>query len=122
MLPYLNHAAVLAKNSPAILTVGVLLLFLLVAMQILNFVRRIMMFWVRVVYRLVFWGGLATLIAVVAQRGMERSVGDLMDWGRELSEVWWREYRRWEGYQKMQQQSQGTGYGMENGNGRAGWR
>lgn len=80
------------------------------------------MFWVRVVYRLVFWGGLAILIAVVAQRGMERSVGDLMDWGRELSEVWWREYRRWEGYQKMQQQSQGTGYGMENGNGRAGWR
>src|SRR4051812_13283639 len=47
LLPYLNRAASLAQDSPAIVTVGALLLFLLIAMRVLGFVHKIMMFWVR---------------------------------------------------------------------------
>jgi hypothetical protein len=119
ILPYLNRAAVLAQDSPAILTVGVLLLFLLIAMQVLNFVRRVMMFWMRLVMRLVFWGGVAVLVSVVLQRGVGRTVEDLMGWGQELGEVWVTEYRRWEGYQNMKQK-QNQNFGRTNA--RAGWR
>lgn len=99
VLPVLNKLAVLAQDSPAILTVGVLLLFLLVAMQVVNTVRRVFAFWMRLVMRLTFWGGLAVLVATVWQRGVGRSVEDVSTWGRELSDVWWREYNRWDGYQ-----------------------
>jgi hypothetical protein len=101
MLPYLNRAAELAQDSPSIITVGLLLLFLLIMMQILNFARRIMMFWIRLISRLMFWGGLVLLGAAVWQRGVGRSVDDIAEWGHELSEVWWREYYRWDGYQNQ---------------------
>ena len=103
ILPYLNRAAVLAQDSPGIITVGVLLLFLLIAMQILNFIRRVMMFWIRLITRVMFWGVVVLMVAAVWQRGVGRTVDDIAEWGRELNEVWWREYRRWEGYQKQAQ-------------------
>lgn len=103
LLPYLNKAAIMAQDSPGIITVGILLLFLLITMQILNFIRRVMMFWLRLVTRIMFWGGVVLLGAAVWQRGVGQSVEDIADWGRELSEVWWREYRRWEGYQNQAQ-------------------
>ena len=70
VLPYLNRLAVLAQDSPGILTVGVLLLFLLIVMQILNFVRRVMMFWVRILTTLVFYGAVVLLGAAIWQRGV----------------------------------------------------
>jgi hypothetical protein len=115
--PYLDKAAVLAQDSPGLVMVGVLLLLLLVVMQLLNFVRRLVMFWVRLVARLLFWAAIGLLVAVVCQRGVGRSVEDVLGWARELSEVWWREYRRWEGYQNQQQQQQQ----QMKGNGRAYW-
>ena len=111
ILPYLNRAATLAQDSPALLTVGVLMLFLLIAMQILFFVRRVMMFWMRLVTRLVFWGAIAVLISVVVQRGVGRTAQDLVGWGQELSQVWSSEYKRWEGYQNMNQKKPGQGFG-----------
>lgn len=108
LLPYLNRALVLAQDSPGILTIGVLLLFLLIAMQILNFVRRVMMFWVRLITRVVFYSAIVMVGAAVWQRGLGRTVDDLMAWGQELNEVWWREYRRWEGYQNQAKAGTGT--------------
>jgi uncharacterized protein YggT (Ycf19 family) len=99
LLPYLNTAADLAHKSPAIITVGILLLFLLIAMQVLNFIRRVMVWWFKLVMRIAFWTVVVLVISAVWQRGLQRTVGDLVGWGQELSDVWWREYRRWEGYQ-----------------------
>jgi len=96
-MPYLDSALRTLHASPAILSLAALLLLLIIAMQILYFVRRVMMFWFRVVMRLVFWGVVGVLVAVVWQRGVERTVGDLVHWGGEVGEVWAREYRRWEG-------------------------
>ncbi|KAI9051084.1 hypothetical protein LZ554_005190 [Drepanopeziza brunnea f. sp. 'monogermtubi'] len=107
-VPALNRAAVLAHESPAIVSLGVLLLVLLVAMQILAFCRRVMMFWARVVVRLVFWGVVGALVSLVWQRGLERTVGDAVAWGVRLKDVWWREYRRWE---ELQGQDQNGGLG-----------
>ncbi|KAH6678123.1 hypothetical protein B0J14DRAFT_697164 [Halenospora varia] len=56
VLPYLNLALDFAQDSPAIISVGVLILFLLVSLQILSWIRRIMMWWFRLVMRIMFWG------------------------------------------------------------------
>ena len=121
LLPYLNRAASLAQESPAIVSLGVLLLVLVIAMQIINFIRRIMMYWMRLVFRLVFWVGFGLLVAVVWQRGVGRSLGDVVGWGEELRTVWWREYRRWEGYQN--QKGTNTGFGASGrGNAGSAWR
>ncbi|KAF8867009.1 hypothetical protein BDZ45DRAFT_710068 [Acephala macrosclerotiorum] len=103
ILPYLNRLAILAQDSPALISVGILLLFLLISLQILAWMKRVMMFWFRLVMRLVFWGMVGVAVSVVAQRGVGRTVEDLMRWGGELNGVWWREYERWEGYSKVQQ-------------------
>jgi uncharacterized protein YggT (Ycf19 family) len=121
LLPYLNTAANLAHKSPAIITVGILLLFLLIAMQVLNFIRRVMVWWFKLVMRIAFWTVVVLVISAVWQRGPERTVGDLVGWGQELSEVWWREYRRWEGYQN-QGRTQGRNPGPTLGRTNVRWR
>lgn len=77
-------------------------------MQVLNLMRRVMLFWVRLTTKLVFYGGVVLLGAAVWQRGVGRTADDLVGWAGELSEVWWREYRRWEGYQNQAQRAAGT--------------
>jgi uncharacterized protein YggT (Ycf19 family) len=101
ILPYLNRAAVLAQDSPAILSVGVLLLLLLIAMQVLNFIRRVMVFWFRLCVRLAFWAVVVLVISAVWQRGLQRTMEDLVGWGMELRDVWQKEYKRWDGYQNQ---------------------
>ncbi|KUJ20416.1 uncharacterized protein LY89DRAFT_682153 [Mollisia scopiformis] len=120
VLPYMNRLAVLAQDSPAIITVGIFLLILLIALQILAVMKRVMMFWFRLVMRLIFWGVVALVISVVMQRGVGRTVEDIMGWGEELSTVWWREYERWEGYQKQQQRGVQQPFGR--GNAETSWR
>jgi hypothetical protein len=108
LLPYLNRAAVLAQDSPGIITIGLLLLFLLIAMRILAFVSRILMFWLRLATTLFFYAGLVLVFAAIWQRGVGRTADDLVSWGSELREVWWREYRRWDGYQNQAQRGRGN--------------
>lgn len=69
--------------------------------------------------RLVFWSLFALLVSVIAQRGIGKTADDLMRWGQELSTVWWREYERWDGYQK---QHAGGGGTFGKGNARNTWR
>jgi hypothetical protein len=123
LLPYLNTLFLWAHESPAIISVGALILFLLITMQIMNFFRRMMMFWVRIMWRIAFWGGLVAVGSVVYQRGLERTVNDAVHWGEQLAEVWWREY---EGYSRASQPDYGrSGYKVKErdwGNARAGGR
>jgi hypothetical protein len=99
LLPILNRAVVFAQESPALISVGMLLFFLLIAVQILSFAKRILMWWFRLVIWIVFYGLFAVLIAVVWQRGVGKTVVDLVGFGKHLNEYWWREYEKWEGYQ-----------------------
>ncbi|KAH8808222.1 hypothetical protein F5884DRAFT_360650 [Xylogone sp. PMI_703] len=103
LLPYLNQLAVLAQDSPAVVSFGALLLLLIIAIQIINFVHRIIMFWTKLIMRLFFWTAVAIIVAMVWQRGLARTVDDVSQWGDELKTVWWQEYRKWEGYQNQMQ-------------------
>ncbi|KAK0103029.1 hypothetical protein ONS95_000788 [Cadophora gregata] len=114
LTPYLDSALRTLHTSPAILSLAALLLLLIIALQILYFVRRVMMFWFRVVMKLVVWGCIGVLVAVVWQRGLERTVGDLVGWAGEVARVWEREYKRWEG---VQNQAGGGNSGTGSGKG-----
>jgi Nuclear pore assembly and biogenesis len=111
-MPYLNAAAIKAQDSPGIISVGVLLLFILIVLQILNMLRRIMMWWIRLLWWVSVGAVLVLFAGIVYQRGPEKTVEDVLRGVGHLSDVWWREYRRWEGYQNPQQQQHeygGTG-------------
>ncbi len=118
----MDRLSVYAQNSPAIIVVGLLVLFLLIAVQILNTMRKIMMWWFRLCVKLAFWGAVAVVIGVVVHRGVGSTVDDVVGWGRELSEVWWREYRRWEGYQNQSALHNQNRVVRNMGGGRTGWR
>jgi hypothetical protein len=111
-MPFLNTVAVKAQDSPGIVSVGILVLFILIALQVLNLVRRIMMWWIRLLWWMTVSGLCVVVVAAVWQRGPERTLEDAIAWGSQLNEVWWREYRRWEGYQNQQkgQYSKQGGY------------
>lgn len=118
MSPLLDRVAIFTHDSPAIVSVAILLLVLILAMKLLGFVQRLVMWWVRMVVRLTVLCVVVVLVSVVWQRGVGRTAEDLAGWLSELGEVWWREYRRWEGYQR---ESQMRG-GGSNGSGKSAWR
>lgn len=70
------------------------------------------MFWANMVFKLLFWGGVVLALSVVLQRGVGRTAEDAVGWWGEVSEVWWKEYQRWEGMQER----------GRNANARTGWR
>ena len=42
---------------------------------------------------------------VVWERGLSRTAEDVVGWGQEVGEVWWREYGRWEGVRNQQERA-----------------
>lgn len=59
------------------------------------------MWWIRVVWWTSVTAVMVLLVSAVWQRGPERVLDDVVGWAGHLSEVWLREYRRWEGYQNQ---------------------
>lgn len=118
----LNRLAIYAHDSPAVITIAVLLLTLAVAFQILNFARKVVVFWTRLFAKLLLYGVVLVLAMTVYQRGMAATLGDLHAWASEIGEVWTREYSRWEGYQNQQQFGTGKGGRYGTGNAGTGWR
>ena len=60
-----------------------------------------MVFWFRLCVRLAFWAVVVLVISAVWQRGLQRTMEDLVGWGMELRDVWQKEYKRWDGYQNQ---------------------
>ncbi|KAH6719316.1 hypothetical protein BKA61DRAFT_274213 [Leptodontidium sp. MPI-SDFR-AT-0119] len=119
LTPYLTSLLNTLHASPAILSLAAILLLLILTLQILLFVRRVMMFWFRMMVRLLFWGVVVLIVSVVWQRGVGRTGEDLGRWASEVGSVWEREYRRWEGYQNQNGAGGGAGSGSGKGYGGA---
>lgn len=122
--PLLDGAAAWAQDSPAVVGVGLMLLLLLVGLHILNLARRLVLFGARVVFRALFYLALVALVLALCQRGVTRTLADLADWAAEIQQVWWAEYRRWEGYgnQGHARARSGGGYGVKGKNAGTAWR
>ncbi|KAJ0107864.1 hypothetical protein N8I77_003926 [Diaporthe amygdali] len=110
--PVLDRAMQAFMNSPDVVVLAVVVVLLLVAVQVLLWVRRVVAWFTALVLRLVFWSFVAGLAAVVWQRGLDQAVRDLVAFVgavmgyaeliyRYTSEVWLREYERYEAQQNL---------------------
>lgn len=123
--PLLDRLTQALYSSPDIVVLGFLAVILLVMLQIMNWLRRAMMFWTRLAARFTFYAGIVGLGAHIYQRGLETSFNDavrlgstLLSWAGVLKDYWMSEYQRYE--------SQGHGgkghSGAQAGAGAGSWR
>lgn len=76
--PFLIHPlANLLTNMPDLLSVFVLLAALFVALRILDYGRRLVMFWVTLALRIVYWGFIVCAGVYVYNVGLEKAAQDL---------------------------------------------
>ncbi|PLB43923.1 hypothetical protein P170DRAFT_514222 [Aspergillus steynii IBT 23096] len=67
----------LLTNMPDLLSVFVLLLALFISLKVLDYGRRLVMFWVTLALRLVYWGFIIGAGVYVYNAGLEKAAQDL---------------------------------------------
>jgi hypothetical protein len=109
--PFLNHFAQLTQDSPAVVSLTVLLLAAYLSMRLLGLFQRLLAFGARLVVSVVFYGCLVFAALYVWQRGVERTVADLGGWAGEVQRVWVMEYGRWNEVQRQAQREAAARHG-----------
>ncbi|KAL2153992.1 hypothetical protein VTH82DRAFT_2668 [Thermothelomyces myriococcoides] len=74
----LDTLTALVGSSPAIVSTVVVVLLAVVVLQLLSIVRRVILFWTRLALSMLFWSAVVLLAAAAWQRGIERSLRDLV--------------------------------------------
>jgi hypothetical protein len=77
--PYLITplSRLLASSTPDLVSVLLLLVILVVSLKVLDYVRRVIMFWVMLAVRVVFYGSVVALGCYVYSVGLEKAGRDL---------------------------------------------
>lgn len=98
-----------AESSPAAGALGSLLVplaILAVSVIVMNWIRRMVVWWTKLAFRAVFWATVFALAAWVWNRGVEESVRDVVVLGGKVAgylavvkDIWIEEYNRYEGQQ-----------------------
>ncbi|KAJ0168885.1 hypothetical protein CTA2_8672 [Colletotrichum tanaceti] len=90
-------------SSPELVSFAVLLALLAATIVVLNWIRRIVAFWMALVLRLAFWGCVFAAVAVVWRRGVWETARDAVVVGGKVAgfatavkDVWISEYKRYE--------------------------
>ncbi|KAK3365296.1 hypothetical protein B0T24DRAFT_431358 [Lasiosphaeria ovina] len=124
--PLVDRATAALSSSPDMVVAAAFLVVVLVVYQVLSLVRRVMMFWTRLAVRAVMWAGVAALLAMAWQRGIEASVRDAVvilskvaGFGGGVANYFIQEYQRYDAqqreaqqYQQQQQQYRSGDYGQ----------
>lgn len=87
MLPLIDRVS----QKPDLATIALLLIIFFLSLKLLDMLWQAVMFWLRLVRRIVFWGGLALLGLWMYNRGPEGAMEDIGYW----FDVWAGEYRYW---------------------------
>ncbi|OBT52777.1 hypothetical protein VE04_06830, partial [Pseudogymnoascus sp. 24MN13] len=74
--PLLLQLTNAAHDSPAIVSIGVLLVTLYISMRVVGFMQRMVAFGARLIFGLVFYGAIVVGGMMVYQRGVERTAND----------------------------------------------
>ncbi|KAK0703605.1 hypothetical protein B0T26DRAFT_732034 [Lasiosphaeria miniovina] len=111
--PLVDRATAALSRSPDMVVAAAFLVVVLVVYQVLSLVRRVMMFWTRLAVRAVMWAGVAALLAMAWQRGIEASVRDAVvilskvaGFGGGVANYFVQEYQRYDAQQREVQQHQ----------------
>jgi hypothetical protein len=87
ILPLIDQVS----QKPDLATIALLLVILFVSLKLLNMLYQTLIFWIRMAWRLVFWGGLVVLGLWMYNRGPEGVGEDIQYW----TEVWMQEREHW---------------------------
>lgn len=103
MNPLLMRLNALLTNSPDIVILFLLVLVFLVAIQVLAWIRRMMLWITGLLFRLMFWAAVIAGVAFAVQRGPEQTMRDLAWAGGAVAgfvawvrEYWQSEYKRYD--------------------------
>lgn len=106
--PLLDRILTAMAENQGLVGVGASLLFLALIVIVLNWIRRLLMWWTRLAMRLATWAILFALAAWVWERGLYESARDVVVMGSKvvgylavLKDVWMNEYNRYEAQQVM---------------------
>lgn len=95
------------SDSPDFVFIGLIVTFLVLALQIMLWVHRFMMFWTRLATRALMWAMVAAVVAVVWQRGPEAAVRDVVVFASKVvgytafvKDIWLAEYNKYDAQTK----------------------
>ncbi|KAF7559156.1 hypothetical protein G7046_g4992 [Stylonectria norvegica] len=106
--PLLDRLLALMADNQGVVGVAVSLAVLAVVVVVLNWVRRLLLWWTRLTMRVAFWAVVLAVAAWVWERGVFESLRDVTVVGSKvvgylavLKDVWVNEYHRYEAQQEM---------------------
>lgn len=95
-------------NSPDIVVLLLVVLLFVLAVQILAWIRRMLLWITGLIFKLALWAAIIAGVAFMWQRGPEQTVrdfalvvGKIAGYGASLKDVWLAEYERYEGQQNI---------------------
>jgi hypothetical protein len=101
--PLVDKLLALVFDNQGVTGIVALLCLLTAVVVVMNWIRRLILWWTRLVLRLVFWSAVVVLLAWVWNRGVMESVADAAVVGGRvagylgvLKDFWWQEYERYE--------------------------
>lgn len=94
---YISPLIEQVAHKPDLATVALLLVILLVSLKLVNMVYQTVLFWLRMVRRVVIWGGMASIAIWLYSRGPEGAAADLQYW----YQTWTGEYQRWKDQERV---------------------
>ncbi|KAF4549471.1 Hypothetical protein D9617_21g096920 [Elsinoe fawcettii] len=87
ILPFITRIT----EKPDLASLALLLILLFISLKVLNLLYQAVMWWVRLFFRLVFWGAIIAVVTWFVSRGPD---GVIEDTGR-LIDIWKGEYGYW---------------------------
>ncbi len=119
--PLLDRVTHAAYNAPDVVVLLLVVVLIVLMLQVLSMMRRLLAWWTRLLLRLIFWGGVALVVALVWQRGLEQAAQDaaaiagrLHGYATWVGDIWQTEYAR---YQQQQMQAQAANFNTAAGGG-----
>jgi len=101
--PAMDRVARALHNSPDVVVLAFVVVLLVLVLQVLAWLRRLVVWWTRLAFRILFWACVVGLVAFVWQRGVEASLRDAVVLGSEVAgylaavrDIWVSEYRKYE--------------------------
>ena len=107
--PYIDRTlgAFASPENHGVVGGAMVLLTAVLALIIMNWVRRLVMWWTRLVFRMTLWAVVIALLAFIWNRGLMVSArdavvigGKIAGYGAALKDVWLAEYDRYEERQR----------------------
>ncbi|KHO00115.1 uncharacterized protein MAM_02038 [Metarhizium album ARSEF 1941] len=101
--PLADRTAAAVADNQGVTGLVALLCAVTAVVVVMNWIRRLILWWARLVARVVFWSAAAALLAWVCNRGVVESLRDAAVVGGRvagylavLKDFWWQEYERYE--------------------------